>query len=227
MKATRIIVSVAAAICFVNAAGFQNSCAYAANPMVDKSMGRSISLVLEKQNAPTLIIIRGGELPSQMELSGKKWGALGYVAKTWDERFDGRSRFDIRFYGRFNAPSAGRDYLQNIAMTEGGKEVYIHDWDTADCSLEKAELIGTPEGSVFVVIASRSPNMLERQITPQYERTPQIVRIFLLRQNSGEIPGFTRAYFDKVYETNDEKGVCTDSEVYDVMESEFKRFYKQ
>jgi hypothetical protein len=173
------------------------------------------------------MIIRGSELASQTELHDKGLGSLSHVAKSWDERFDGRSRFNIEFYGRSSTPGVAIDYLQKIAVLDGGMEISVHDWDTADCSLEKAEIIGTPESSVFLVIGSRNPDVPGRQITPQYERAPQSVRVFRLRQNSAETPGVTRTYFDKVFETKETKGACVDSDVYNVMESVFKQFYEQ
>jgi hypothetical protein len=228
MKITRKLGFLAAiAICSVHMAAVHQALAYPVSPGTDESTGGSVTPPLGHGITPALTIIKGGELASQTELHDRGLGSLGYVAKSWDERFDGRSRFNIEFYGRFSTPGAAKDYLQKIAVLDGGKEIFVHDWDTADCSLEKAELISTPERSVFLVIGARDPNVAGRQITPQYERAPQIIRVFRLRENSGETPGVTRAYFDKVFETKEMKGVCTGSEVYNVMESEFKRFYKR
>jgi hypothetical protein len=228
MKLTRNLAFLAAiAVCSVHPAAVHEAFADPVSQAADKSTGGSVTPPLGHGIAPTLTIIRGGELASQTELHARGLGSLSYVAKSWDERFDGRSRFDIEFYGRFGTPGAAKDYLQRIAVLDGGKEIFVHDWDTADCSLEKAELISTPESSVFLVIGARDPNVPGRQITPQYERVSQIIRVFRLRENAGETPGVTRAYFDKVFETREMKGACTGSEVYNVMESEFKRFYKR
>lgn len=62
---------------------------------------------------------------------------LNGIYKTWQESFDGNSRFKFQFFGIYDEPLAARKFPHEILVFDGNSKIDVRDWDSADCSIEK------------------------------------------------------------------------------------------
>ncbi len=173
-------------------------------------------------------LIRGDQLKTINSFDHNEFAAAKVITKTWQETFDDRRRFHISFFGYYDEPEFVRGFMQEIRVFDGSKTVSVYDWDSADCSLEKAILVRDKGPDVYLIISDRLFGTGSKKITPQNEPAPQIIRFFKLTSNANEIESsdHTRDYFKKITEEQGDIAVCEATDVYRQMLIIFNKLIK-
>ncbi len=170
------------------------------------------------------LTIRGDQLDQSINsYTNDELGPLAVVIKAWNDTYDARSRFDISFYSSVpefhNARSA---FLQTIRIYDGNKDIQVHDWDSAECSLEKIVLV-RKQASIYLVVANRSSTDKSTEIIPQNAPAPQTLRLFQLTEvgkaSLQQGHGKSRVFFQKVTEHKTTDELCSADEVYRAMQT--------
>jgi len=175
-------------------------------------------------------LLRGDQLKSINSFDHDEFAETKVAIKAWQETFDGRSRFQISFFGYYDEPEFVRGFMQEIRVFDGAKTISVYDWDSADCSLEKVMLVRDKGSDVYLIISDRSPDPRDKRILPQNKPEQQKIRIFKLASNESdnevESSDHTRNYFKKIAEEQGKTSACEAVDVYRQMSIVFKKFNK-
>lgn len=161
-------------------------------------------------------VIHGDIAPVKFPLHAETKKRIA-ILKSWQESFDGRSRFKFEFFSYFSDPEIARLQAQDVPVFDGEKPVEIYDWDTADCSYQKMALLESGNSKLFLITAVRLPSA-SREIQPQYLPALQRINVFELIDNKESIPGLPRRYFKKTMSAEGGRAVCERDDVYKLIE---------
>jgi hypothetical protein len=172
-------------------------------------------------NDGNALIVKGEGLDKSITAYDEgELGPIKSVLKVWNETYDARSHFDILLYGYFpQIRNPGRLFFQAIKIFDGKTEVQIHDWDSADCSLEKMMLIKS-RSSVYLVLAHRSSKENSTEIISQNAPAPEVLRLFELTEvgKAKNEYGKSHIFFQKTAERKTTEGFCGADEIYSAMQ---------
>lgn len=163
-------------------------------------------------------IIRGNEMKATNIVGRGTRPELNGIYKTWQESFDGNSRFKFQFFGIYDEPLAARKFPHEILVFDGNSKIDVRDWDSADCSIEKIILAIPDEKKIFLVVATRATSE-SIDIIPQNNPMPQIIKLYELRKNNDSAPGYSNYFFRKISQVKTSRLACDESDVYGLMEN--------